>query len=118
MRTIGAIHSVSTSKNKKTEEWHFYISSKNLNASELLKHAKNEWCVETMHWLLDVHLNEDSCRVQDANVQKVLNMIRKIVLNSMRFYRDKINSKRPFSSLMLDCLIDPCFINVVCKYEN
>jgi len=32
-----------------------------------------------MHWLLDVHFGEDACRVQDENVQKILNIIRKII---------------------------------------
>ncbi|MFI3200350.1 MAG: hypothetical protein R3Y54_02330 [Eubacteriales bacterium] len=35
---------------------------------------------------------------QEANVQKVLNMIRKIELNSMRSYKDKTKSKRLFSN--------------------
>jgi hypothetical protein len=60
-----------------------------------------------MHWLLDVHFRVDFCRVQDENVQQILNIIRKIVLNSLRFYKNNHNSKAAFSHLMLDCLIEP-----------
>ena len=28
---------------------------------ELLRHARLEWSVESMHWLLDVHFGEDFC---------------------------------------------------------
>ena len=110
LRCIGAINTQFTTKTGTSSEWHYYISSKTLTAEDLLKHARAEWSVETMHWLLDVHFSEDSCRVQDENVQQVLNMIRKIVLNSLRVYRDKLCPKRSFSSLMLDCLVDPLFI--------
>jgi hypothetical protein len=55
---IGAIKTESERKGEKTEEWHYYISSRPLTAPELLHHARMEWAVETMHWLLDVHFEE------------------------------------------------------------
>ena len=30
---------------------------------DLLHHARMEWSVESMHWLLDVHFGKDFCRV-------------------------------------------------------
>lgn len=110
LHCIGAINTQFTTKAGTSNEWRYYISSKPLTALELLKHARAEWSVESMHWLLDVHFCEDSCRVQDEIVQRVLNIIRKIVLNSLRLYRDRFCQKRTFSSLMLDCLIDPAFV--------
>lgn len=115
---IGAIHTNFTTKDGTSDEWHYYISSKPLTALELLRHARAEWCVESMHWLLDVHFGEDYCRVRDENVQKILNVIRKIVLNFLHLYRDKTNSKRPFSNIMLDCLIDLTFILDICNSQN
>lgn len=115
---IGALHTRFTSKTKSSDEWHYYISSKALTAEELLKHARAEWSVETMHWLLDVHLGEDDCRIQDEAVQKLLNIIRKIVINFLRVFRDKTCPKRPFSNMMLDCLIDPAFIFHICDPQN
>jgi predicted transposase YbfD/YdcC len=35
-----------------------------LTAEELLRRARLEWAVETMHWLLDVHFSEDFCRIE------------------------------------------------------
>ena len=71
-----------------------------------MKHARLEWSAESMHWLLDVHFGEDFCRVEDENIQQTLNMIRKISLNSVKNYKEKIKSKQPLSKIMFDCLLD------------
>jgi predicted transposase YbfD/YdcC len=102
---IGAIHTQFTTTKGTTDEWHYFISSRKLTAEGLLKHARLEWSVETMHWLLDVHFGEDFCRVEDENVQQTLNIVRKIALNSIREFKEKTKSKRPISKIMLDCLL-------------
>ena len=104
---IGAIHRVFETNGKKTDEWHYYISSRELTAEELLHAARMEWTVETMHWLLDVRFDEDKCRVEDTNVQRNLNMIRKMSLNLIRLFKERTQSKKAFSHIMLDCLLDP-----------
>lgn len=107
---IGAIHTRVTTKGNTSQEWHYYISSRALTARELLRFARMEWSVESMHWLLDVHFAEDFCRVEDEHVQQNLNMVRKIALNSIRHFKNITSSKRPFSKIMLDCLLDPAAI--------
>jgi predicted transposase YbfD/YdcC len=104
---IGAINRQFTTKKGKTDEWHYYISSRKLTAAELLKHARAEWSVESMHWLLDVHFLEDFCRVISRNVQQNLNMLRKISLNCVKRYKEKTGDKRPISRIMLECLLEP-----------
>jgi len=104
---IGAINTQFETEKGKTNEWHFYISSRSLTAEQLLRHARLEWSVETMHWLLDVHFSEDFCRAAEQRTQENLNIIRKIVINSLRFYKNERNSKAAFSHLMLDCMIEP-----------
>ena len=47
-----------------------------LCAKELLHHARQEWSVETMHWLLDVLFGGDSCRIQTKTAQQNLNIVR------------------------------------------
>jgi len=58
-----------------------------------------------MHWLLDVHFGEDFCRIEDENVQQILNIVRKIALNNIKKYKEKTKSKRPLSKIMMDCLL-------------
>jgi len=116
---IGAINRQFTYKGKTTDEWHYYISSRGLTAESLLKHARLEWSVESMHWLLDVHFGEDRCRVEDENTQQVLNAVRKIALNCVKTYKAKSNSKLPLSKIMFGCLLD-CqkLIPVLLSTEN
>jgi hypothetical protein len=90
-----------------------------LTAKDLLKHARLEWSVETMHWTLDVHFGEDFCRVLNKDNQQNLNIIRKIALNHLRQYKERSNNKRPLSNIMLDCLIDPAnLIPIFVQSEN
>jgi len=107
LASIGAINRRVTYKELTTDEWHYYITSRDLTAEELLHHSRLEWSVETMHWFLDVHFGEDFCRIEDKDVQQNLNMIRKIVLNTIKEYKATANSKRPLSNIMFDCLLDP-----------
>lgn len=103
---IGAVHKIVETKAGKTDEWHYYISSRNLTPEELLHHARMEWSVESMHWLLDVHFEEDWCRVEDNAVQQHLNMFRKAAINLIKLFKSRSNSNKAISQIMLDCLID------------
>jgi len=62
--------------------------------------------VESMHWLLDVHWNEDKTRVWDMNVQKSLNLTRKIVLNLAKTFKAKTSSKLSISGILKRNLFD------------
>lgn len=103
---IGAIRTEVERNGEKSEEWHYYLSSRALTASELLHHARMEWAVESMHWLLDVHYAEDSCRLQALSLQKNLNMLRKFALSMIKQYKTSTSSKKALSQIMFDCLLD------------
>jgi len=107
--TIGAIHREFEKGDKKSSEWHYYISSAILSPEALLTHARLEWGVESMHWLLDVHFAEDKTRVWDMNVQKVLNTTRKIALNLARLFKCANHPDRvPLTSVFKGNLFDMC----------
>ena len=106
---IGTIHREfeSIKHGHKSSERHYYISSAPLSPNELLTHARMEWAVESMHWLLDVHFSEDKTCVWDMNVQKILNTTRKIALNLIRTFRDNHYPKRvPLTSVFKENLFD------------
>ena len=107
---IGAIHTEFETKKGKTSEWHYYISSRNMKPEELLHHARMEWAVESMHWILDVHFEEDWCRVEDKDVQQNLNILRKAAINLIKQFKAKTQSKKALSKIMFDCLLDPMVI--------
>ena len=104
---IGAIKTEFEKDGKKSETWHYYISSRNLTAQELLRHARMEWAVETMHWLLDVHYGEDYCRIENRTIQQNLNLLRKFTISLLKQYKARTSSSRAMSKLMLDCLLEP-----------
>jgi len=90
-----------------SSEWHYYISSRSLTAEQLLHHVRMEWSVESMHWLLDVHFEEDFCLIESKAVQQHLNMFRKSAINLIKLFKSRTETKRPISNIMLDCLINP-----------
>ena len=90
-----------------------HISSRKLKAKELLCHARMEWAVETLHWLLDVHYGEDYCRVENRTIQQNLNLLRKFSISLLKQYKTRASSKRAMSKIMLDCLLDPRYICAV-----
>lgn len=104
---IGAIHTEFETKKGKSSEWHYYISSRILTPDELLHHARMEWSVESMHWLLDMHFEEDWCRVEDKNLQQNLNILRKAAINLIKLFKTNTQSKKAISKIMFDCLLDP-----------
>jgi len=101
LSVIGAIHRQFEKNGEKSSEWHYYISSANLTPELLLHHARMEWRVESIHWLLDVHFQEDKTRVWDMNVQKLLNAGRKIALNMAGLFKIHKCSKRTALSDLL-----------------
>ena len=51
---FGAVRRVCVQNGKTSVETRYYISSRALSAAELLKYSRNEWGMESMHWILDV----------------------------------------------------------------
>lgn len=65
-----------------------------------------EWSIETMHWLLDVHFEEDWCRIENKPVQQSLNIFRKAAVNLVKQFKINNNSKQAISHIMFHCLLD------------
>ena len=107
LKCIGAIHTEFKTKKGTSSEWHYYLSSRELTAEQLLRHARMEWSVESMHWLLDVHFEEDWCRVESKDVQQCLNIFRKAAINLIKNFKSRNNSKTAISNIMFDCLMNP-----------
>ena len=59
-----------------------------------------------MHWQLDVVFGGDQATLHEANTQLVLNILRKAVLNVLKFYRDKYEPKQSMVNITRKCLHD------------
>ena len=97
---IGAIHREFEKDGKKSSQWHYYISSKKMTAKDLLHYARQEWRIESMHWLLDVHFKEDKTKIRDLEVQKNLNLLRKITINLVKQYQASQPKHIPVSRIL------------------
>jgi predicted transposase YbfD/YdcC len=87
-------------------ETRYYISSRILSAEQLLNITRSEWNTEAMHWQLDVIFDEDRTGVNEKNTQFTLNILRKTVLNIIKYYRNNFEPKRNMVDIMRKCLHD------------
>ena len=63
----------------------YYISSLNANAAKLLDATRTHWSIEnSCHWVLDVGLNEDACRIRKNNGSENFAILRRIALNLLK----------------------------------
>lgn len=79
-RTIGGVTG-------RTER-RLYLSSKVLTAEAALEATRAHWGVESLHWVLDMVLDEDRSRARDKNAAQNLALIRRMVYNMLRAERD------------------------------
>lgn len=62
----------------------YYISSKELNAKELLNVTRSHWLVESMHWSLDTTFGEDSSRKRAEESAENFARFRQACLNMVK----------------------------------
>ncbi len=82
LNSIGMIESVRTENGKTTVETRYYISSLNLDAKKFGESVRSHWGIEnSLHWILDVALNEDDCRIRKENAPQNFAVLRHIAVN-------------------------------------
>ena len=82
LNSIGMVESVRTENGKTTVETRYYISSLNLDAKKIGESIRSHWGIEnSLHWILDVALNEDDCRIRKDNAPQNFAVLRHIAVN-------------------------------------
>ncbi len=99
LQNIVLIERSRTHKDKTTIEQQFYITSiKDNNAKVFLNYSREHWSVENkLHWVLDVTFNEDRCTIKKAAENMAI--IRKLILNLLKTYKDKRKDKSSLNAL-------------------
>ena len=70
---------------KTTVKARYYISSLPGGADQLLRAIRTHWSIENCcHWVLDVPLNEDGCRIRKENGSQNFAILRRIALNLLK----------------------------------
>ena len=80
--SVGMVESVRLLDGKTTVETRYFISSLVKNAEKFANAVRNHWGIEnSLHWVLDVALNEDDCRIRKDNAPENFAIIRQIAVN-------------------------------------
>lgn len=72
-------------------EHRYYISSKDLTSEQAGQAIRAHWGIESMHWILDVSLQEDACQIYRENAAENLAGLRHMALNMLRAESTKIS---------------------------
>jgi len=96
-KTVVAVETISSRNNdqihKVSAEWRYYLSSHNSADTRITGYIRNHWGIENkLHWVLDVHLKEDSDQKAERKSARSFAILRRIALNIVRSKDEK--SKR------------------------
>ncbi len=80
--SVGMVESVRSLNGETTVETHYFISSLESNAKQFGNSIRSHWGIEnSLHWILDVALKEDDCRIRKDNAPQNFAILRHIAVN-------------------------------------
>ncbi|BAY92702.1 transposase ISAs1 family protein [Microchaete diplosiphon NIES-3275] len=80
--SVGMVESVRSINGETTVETHYFISSLESNAKQFGSSIRSHWGIEnSLHWILDVALREDDCRIRKDNAPQNFAILRHIAVN-------------------------------------
>jgi len=92
LKSVGLVESVRTVDGKTTIETRYYISSLANNAELFGQSVRSHWGIEnSLHWVLDVGLNEDDCRIRKDNAPENFAVMHRLAVNLLG--REKSNKR-------------------------
>ena len=85
LRSVGMVEATRQIGEKTTTERRYYLSSLPAQIDRFSQAVRTHWGIEnSLHWTLDVALNEDQCRVRKANAAQNLAALRAMSLNLLK----------------------------------
>lgn len=85
LNSIAMVISTRIIAGKETQRVRFYISTLPSRAERILHIVRKHWSIENdLHWVLDVALNEDHCRVRKDQAPENLAVLRHIAFNLLK----------------------------------
>jgi len=117
INTIIATETISSSKydNKGVRsEWRFYISDHDRKNDKLAQYIRGHWQIESVHWCLDVHLNDDHDKKYEKNAAENFAKTKRFLLSLVKAKPPKGKKRSLRSNLKrvgwdLDYLIELLF---------
>jgi predicted transposase YbfD/YdcC len=84
LKSIGQVVTQTTHGKKQTSDVRYYISSRHPKVKEFAKSTRGHWSIESMHWILDVVLNEDLSRIRNGDGTENFGFLRKFVISLLK----------------------------------
>jgi predicted transposase YbfD/YdcC len=85
LRSVAVVEAERQIGDQTTRERRYYLSSLVPDAPELARAIRGHWGIEnSLHWVLDVALREDDCRVRTGHAAANLATLRHLALNLLR----------------------------------
>jgi len=95
LTSIAAVESTRETAKGIQKEVRYYISSLTADAERIATSAREHWGIEnTLHWVLDVTMNEDKSRIRNENAPEIIAFMRKWALNIINQHKGKVSVKR------------------------
>ena len=92
LKTIVMVESFRAEKEASVQlSYRYYISSKEMDEEQVAKAAREHWGIESMHWMLDVSMQEDACQIYKENGAANLACLRHMSLNMLRAEPTKLS---------------------------
>ena len=109
---LAAVGKVTAERRTKTgcrRHARYYVLSRKLSAERFGRVARSHWAIEnSLHWVLDVTMDEDQARNRKGNGAHCLAVVRRLALNIARLHPSRISARRKFirASRSDDFLLD------------
>ena len=86
LKSIGVAISYRIENKKKfSMEYRYYISSAALTSEQFASAVRGHWAIEnSLHWVLDVVMNEDACQIYRGDAPQILACARHMAQNMLR----------------------------------
>ena len=86
LKSIGVAISYRIENKKKfSMEYRYYISSAALTSEQFASAVRGHWAIEnSLHWVLDVVMNEDACQIYRGDAPQILACTRHMAQNMLR----------------------------------
>jgi len=101
MQSIVATETISSSKYDDkgvTAEWRYYVTDHDKSNEKLPTYTRGHWGVESMHWCLDVHLNDDKDKKYEKNAAENFAKTKRFLLNLVKMKPPLSKKKRSLRS--------------------
>ncbi|RDH44392.1 ISAs1 family transposase [Zooshikella ganghwensis] len=103
MNTVIATETISSSPYKEgiSAEWRYYITNNDKTNTQLPRFIRDHWQIESTHWLLDVHLNDDKDKKYSKNAAENFAKTKRFLLNMVKLRPPKGKKRSVRANLKL-----------------